>query len=50
LESREYNSRWFTEARAWKIEKEMQETYQQSRADEYSDIPPEPPISDDLPF
>jgi hypothetical protein len=51
LESREYNGRWYTEARAWKIEKNSADT---------SDGPP-PPMdepylpdsnntADDLPF
>jgi hypothetical protein len=51
LESREYNGRWYTEARAWKIEK-------QSGGHSGSDTPPpseEPFVADnsatdDLPF
>ena len=52
LESREYNGRWYTEARAWKLDK--------NTAGAYSDGPPpaseEPFVSDgnntadDLPF
>src|SRR5687768_4801047 len=52
LESREYNGRWYTEARAWKIEK--------NNAAAYNDGPPPPAeepfvpdgnnTADDLPF
>ena len=51
LESREYNGRWYTEARAWKLEKDG------SGGSSYSTPPPtEEPYavdnnaSDDLPF
>lgn len=51
LESREYNGRWYTEARAWKVDKNSG----------YSDDTPPPPVNepfisdsnntaDDLPF
>jgi hypothetical protein len=52
LESREYNGRWYTEARAWKIDK--------NNAAAYNDGPPPPAeepfvpdgnnTADDLPF
>ena len=51
LESREYNGRWYTEARAWKIEK-VGGTAQGS-ADPIGDEPfvnQAPASSDDLPF
>ena len=51
LESREYNERWYTEARAWKMEQE------ESSASSYDNVPPPaeaPDFSeeetDDLPF
>lgn len=48
VESREYNGRWYTEVKAWKIEGSGSVTSEPS----YSD--PEPPIvsqdTDDLPF
>jgi hypothetical protein len=48
LESREYNGRWYTEARAWKLEK----TGQQSAppADEEPFFNQETPSTDDMPF
>jgi Protein of unknown function (DUF3127). len=54
VESREYNGRWFTEARAWKMSKVEQER----RAATPGDMPPIEPFeplyesdpSDDLPF
>jgi hypothetical protein len=55
LESREYNSRWYTDVRAWKIDK-VSESGNSSPAASPSDIPP-PSIEDipgeddnDLPF
>jgi hypothetical protein len=48
LESREYNSRWYTEARAWKVAKDS------SSQPQYSEDPGEEPTNsggtDDLPF
>lgn len=56
IESREYNSRWFTEARAWRVEKQPQTTNDPVQA-QSPQIPTEPmasfnesPVSDDLPF
>ncbi len=48
LESREYNGRWYTEARAWKVDK----TGQQSESAPPPDEEPIPPASsyDDMPF
>jgi hypothetical protein len=52
-ESREYNGRWFTECRAWRVEKQ---TATAGAGDQPSDFPP-PPLpydapggADDLPF
>lgn len=48
LESREYNNRWYTEARAWKVEKSASG----SMAPPVGDEPyvPEGTATDDLPF
>ncbi|NVO19816.1 MAG: DUF3127 domain-containing protein [Bacteroidetes bacterium] len=51
LESREYNTRWFTEARAWRVEKGSNVTSQAAPIEE----PYNPPLeqgspADDLPF
>jgi hypothetical protein len=48
LESREYNGRWYTEARAWKLEKSGS-----NQAPSPGDEPfpsQEPPAFDDMPF
>jgi Domain of unknown function (DUF3127) len=50
LESREYNNRWYTEARAWKVSKDSSAQPQQ-----YNNDPGDEPMSssgssDDLPF
>lgn len=52
-ESREFNERWYTELRAWKIEKENSEAGSNALPDELppfseDDIPPEE--ENDLPF
>lgn len=51
LESREYNGRWYTEARAWKVEKD-QAPGADSMPDYSSFAPPsdEDAPADDLPF
>jgi len=46
LESREFNGRWYTEVRAWKIAKTSENAPQEPQ---YNDVPPEDP-KDDLPF
>ena len=52
LESREYNSRWFTEARAWRVEKGGSAPQQQGAPNEEAYNPPLETGSgaDDLPF
>jgi hypothetical protein len=52
LESREYNNRWYTEARAWKVEKQGNEegNYTAPPAFDTFDAPATPQASDDLPF
>ncbi len=49
LESREYNSRWYTDVRAWKVEKSNS---QQHESGEPEVLPPsnDPPSGEDLPF
>lgn len=48
LESREYKDRWYTEARAWKIEKSSSGTMAPPVGDE--PFVPEGTATDDLPF
>ena len=48
LESREYNGRWYTEARAWKIEKSSSGGDAPFPTDEPFDVGDEP--TDDIPF
>lgn len=52
LESREYNGRWYTEARAWKLEKTGQGSATTSAPNAVGDEPftPGASSSDDLPF
>jgi len=49
LESREYNSRWYTDVRAWKVEKT---SAQQFNTGEPEILPPsnEPPLDENPPF
>ena len=54
IESREYNTRWFTEAKAWKVEKQGASTTVHTSSPQ---MPSEPttsfnaaPVEDDLPF
>ena len=46
IESREYNGRWFTTIRAWKVEKDELST----QANHNEAPSPTPPAVDDLPF
>jgi hypothetical protein len=48
LESREYNGRWYTEARAWKLEKTGQQSA--SAADDEPFFSQETSSADDMPF
>lgn len=53
VESKEYNGKWFTEARAWMVKKEVVSTSNQTDNEipPYVDaIPLSEEISDDLPF
>jgi len=48
IASREYNERWYTDVRAWKVEREMQSGVDQAPPPEYIDAPATE--DDDLPF
>ncbi|HYG18250.1 MAG TPA: DUF3127 domain-containing protein [Ohtaekwangia sp.] len=50
LESREYNGRWYTEARAWKVEKAGGSTGTSAPPPEEPFYSQENAASDDLPF
>ena len=51
LDSREYNGRWFTEARAWRVEKTSSVAQPGAPMEETSNPPLEPGSpADDLPF
>lgn len=50
LESREYNSRWFTEAKAWKVTKGGATSGPSDAPTITDDALPELPNFDDLPF
>ena len=49
VESREYNGRWYTDVKAWKIDAaDESATIDSSSSEEYNDIPPAG--DEDLPF
>jgi hypothetical protein len=53
LESREYNERWFTDVRAWKIEREGEQQQKTATIETEAPKKQKPPVadpSDDLPF
>lgn len=55
IESREYNGRWYTDVKAWKIDKKSANMGHDPMMDQQSSFPPpsEPPMpdeEDDLPF
>ena len=57
IESREYNGRWYTDIKAWKLDRESQQAQPQGQEPPpFMDAPPpmeEPPLpseEDDLPF
>lgn len=56
IESREYNGRWFTDVKAWRVDMEgaseggPNEMADRPAPDNVSDIPPERAEDDDLPF
>ncbi len=53
LESREYQGKWYTDAKAWKIEVVSQTTSAASpneASPSFSNEDAPPPVSDDLPF
>ena len=51
IESREYNGRWYTNVKAWKIEKKASNAPSNNQPLPGSDeMPPPPEPTDDLPF
>jgi len=48
IESREYNERWYTEIKAWKIQKGSVATNTQTQATSTGNTPP-PPTMNDMP-
>ncbi len=51
IDSREYNGRWYTNIRAWKVEKKSEENSTTPPPPSADDIPPYiPEEKDDLPF
>jgi len=54
LESREYNGKWYTDVKAWKVEKVQKgeiESIPENQAGDQSNVPPDEPLPpDDLPF
>lgn len=52
IESREFNGRWYTDVKAWKVVKESKGVSVQE--DSFTPLPPEPPLPEemveDLPF
>jgi hypothetical protein len=52
IESREFNGRWYTDVKAWKVVKDAKGSYEPEES--LPPLPPEPPlaedIADDLPF
>ena len=49
IESREYNERWYTEVKAWKISRGMTATDTQAAQSSSSNTPPPPPNMQDMP-
>ncbi len=54
IDSKEYNGRWFTEVRAWRVEKQSANSPVQTASPQMPSEPPAPfnaaPVEDDLPF
>lgn len=57
LESREFNGKWYTDVKGWRINKTENNTAAPKKETSYkapsyseADIPPAAPIEDDLPF
>lgn len=51
VESREYNSKWYTDIKAWKVEVDGSAPSSPASApSDYTDIPPPSEVKDDLPF
>lgn len=50
IQSREYNGRWYTDVKAWRIDREGSESSQEPPSDRFDDSPPIDDYEDDLPF
>ena len=53
IESREYNSRWYTDVKAWRISSSQQAPPAQQNTEDKGPLPPAPDFdefTDDLPF
>jgi hypothetical protein len=50
IESREYNGRWYTNVKAWKIEKKQAAAPSNPPLPGAGEMPPPPEPTDDLPF
>ena len=50
IESREYNGRWYTDVRAWKVVKQHPDTTVQSNSMADNSFVPDAGATDDLPF
>ncbi len=49
LESREYNGRWYTDVKAWRVERSAAQAQGEEPPPLLQDEPP-PPMDDDIPF
>lgn len=50
IRSREYNGRWYTDVKAWRIEKDAASDASPHSPGEPPDLPVPPPDDDDMPF
>lgn len=58
IESREFNGRWYTDVKAWKVDRPVHQGQSQGAPSDFqgddvpppSDVPPQPAEEDDLPF
>jgi len=50
IQSREYNGRWYTDVKAWKIDKSGGGGPQEPPSDRFKESPPIDDIDDELPF
>lgn len=50
LESREYNGRWYTDVKAWRIERPDEQAHAPAPAGEADEAPPASAYDDEIPF